>query len=567
MIRADTQTQSAHAEATVCTPSQVSWVSWKDQCGNDRSAAVSSTPSKTLNLEMAVSTVETPDNSTQEAKSSKSISDRLGELILNAIRETIESRSKRYFDPKRKRPTLEDIPRIINEFSFINSTISASFSILPPPINTIAAIPEIAVLYRNHCAMIYDLAVAHNKEHQLSKELVLGILTSSAFPVPFELIRVQGNKIIVRRYSLKMFQIICNAFGANILQKTIKSALTKIIPYAGAALLSAWTNYTTRAIGKTAIEILSKQISEDNAETDEVSECTNATSTESEPTETQEIIDIEIKAPIYFAIMMADEKRRPEEIEYISKLINDSNLSAERKSDLSTSISNGELPEYSLDPFMHSIPESEQLIMELIAIAGCDKQIVLPEIQLINDISTQLGISTDDKINLSNDETLQLYIDTTTKYNFLSYKQAVAIAAKNHINSLPVIKPSGINDSIEAITQIETAINTYKSNAPRNDIAAAAIQSKFEYFHPVIISIILDDPLGIFKLTCTRMKMNNITYHQDATSVQIEYFLDAIFGFTPYSGRNTSTKSQKLVRELKKLYNLKICAKTSTEVA
>jgi len=501
-----------------------------------------------------VSTVETPENSTQEAKSSKSISDRLGELILNAISETIESRSKRYFDPNCKRPTLEDISRIINEFSYLNSAISASFSILPSPINAITAIPEIAVLYRNHCAMIYDLAVAHNKEHQVSKELVLGILTSSATPISFELIRVQGNKIIIRRYSLKMIQVICKAFGANILQKTIKSVLTKIIPYAGAALLSAWTNYTTRAIGKTAIEILSRQISEDNAETDESTECTNSQPTESEPTEDQEIIDIEIKAPIYFAIMMADDKRRPEEMKYICKLINESNLSAERKAELSTSISNGELPEYSLDHFMHSIPKSEQLIMELIAIAGCDKQVVLPEIQLINEISTKLSVNTNDTLILTMEETYQLYMDTTTIHKLKSYKTASNHIYKLYNDSLPTPKASEIDAFISTIKQIDNAINEYISNTLNSDIRTISIHNKMEYINPVILSLLNGDPLKIIEATCRRKDQEKCKYHRDAIASHAGYFLDKIFGTKTYGERSCSNISQQIVKGIRDAY-------------
>ena len=69
-----------------------------------------------------------------------------------------------------------------------------------------------------------------------------------------------GSRFLIRKVALKAMQSLLRAIGVRVTQKVIGRGLARTIPLLGAAGIAAYAFYDTSQVGKTAIELLSKEL-------------------------------------------------------------------------------------------------------------------------------------------------------------------------------------------------------------------------------------------------------------------------------------------------------------------
>lgn len=347
------------------------------------------------------------DKEIEQSPITKKLSDELYSLL-----DTITKGRKNYYYNNAK-PDQNSIPLIISNCSTKNAAISFGLNLIPGPWGLLAIVPELTVVLRNQLIMLYDIAVAYNKEKYITKELLLGILLSAFGSGTLGLITMQGSKVLVKRVSLRVFQKLVAFLAGKITQSALKIFFGKFLPLLGAALLATWTRYMTRKIGNAAIEILSKDIELVNE--DEVNEKEKSESILNNiKTETPNNITVEYnkenqhynltgynisKERIISLInlMNIDGSASPNEEEFIRKVISDSNFNDSIKTKFLELLKN-KMP-IDNQNFKFTINDTSELnaiIIDLVTLAKRDGEIKESEKEYILQIAKELGASEKD---------------------------------------------------------------------------------------------------------------------------------------------------------------------------
>ncbi|SKA28820.1 hypothetical protein SAMN02745674_02933 [Lysobacter spongiicola DSM 21749] len=71
-----------------------------------------------------------------------------------------------------------------------------------------------------------------------------------------------GERVLVKRASLRVIQKIVEKIGYKILQRTVGKGISRWLPIAGAVGVAGYAYYDTNQVGKTSIEFFGSEITE-----------------------------------------------------------------------------------------------------------------------------------------------------------------------------------------------------------------------------------------------------------------------------------------------------------------
>jgi uncharacterized tellurite resistance protein B-like protein len=321
----------------------------------------------------------------------------LAEKMVGTFDLVLSDRRRYYKEHPDKVPSPSAIPAIINSYATMNMAVSGGINLIPGPWGMISAIPEIAILIRNQLAMVYDIGVAHGKSKVLNKELLAGVFLSAMGVGAGGLLVMHSGKVLVRRVALRVFQkIIILLGGKAVTQKLIKSMVSKWLPILGPAAMGAWSNYSTRQIGKKATEILAMPIEIIEEESVDESMITDVA-----PNKSSAFIEaapnfaaMKIKALIN--LMKVDKKIKPEECDHIQLLIENSELDDETKIELANLMDVEAKTHVDFALFAKEPDELIGLLMDLIGLAKRDGEFHLAEKIYIKRAAKLMGLSDGD---------------------------------------------------------------------------------------------------------------------------------------------------------------------------
>ncbi len=320
----------------------------------------------------------------------------LAEKMMGTFDWVLSDRRTYYSGHPDKVPSPSAIPAIINSYATMNMAISGGINLIPGPWGMAAALPEIAILIRNQLAMIYDIGVAQGKSKVLNKELLAGVFLSAMGVSAGGLLVMHGGTVLVRRVALRVFQKVIIMLGGDITQKLLKSMISKWLPIVGPAAMAAWSNYSTRQIGKKAAEILAMPIEIIEEESDDESIIAGIAPTQSPSTveATPNLTTLKIKALIN--LMKVDKKIKLEERGYIELLIENSDLEDETKIELANLMDVEGKPHVDFALFAKEPDEMIGLLMDLIGLAKRDGEFHLAEKIYIKQAGKLMGLSGSD---------------------------------------------------------------------------------------------------------------------------------------------------------------------------
>ena len=109
--------------------------------------------------------------------------------------------------------------------------------------------------------MIADIAATFNKSASLTREQMLYCLFKhAASQAVRDLVIRVGERVLVRRASLKTIQQVINKVGIKVTQQVAAKTISRWIPVIGAIGVGGYAAYDTSRVAKTAIELFQSEI-------------------------------------------------------------------------------------------------------------------------------------------------------------------------------------------------------------------------------------------------------------------------------------------------------------------
>lgn len=302
------------------------------------------------------------------------------QIIIPVFEETIENRKKFY--QINSKPTKEAIENIISSTSN-SAAFDEIISSFAGPAGLLSIIPSLKKSLENQIIMIYDIGVANGKEELMTKEMILSLaMQSSAGLAGIYALAKQGQKVIVKKASVKIFQKIAKALGFKLSAGVLKSAVANFVPVLGGVAIAIWVKYTTTEMGETTATTLSKDIDIKETDNFEVIE---------DPEELLEVT--ENKVLVLLNLMKADGNSNEKEKEYIKQIIENIDFGFYTKSKLRLDL---ELSSSSKVDFnvlkKASKSEKDGLLIDMLTLAKRDEQVHAKEVEYIMFICEQLGL-------------------------------------------------------------------------------------------------------------------------------------------------------------------------------
>jgi uncharacterized protein (DUF697 family)/uncharacterized tellurite resistance protein B-like protein len=328
---------------------------------------------------------------TETTNDSKDLQAQLADKMMGIFDGVASDQSRYYTEHPGKIPHLQDVDSIISKWAEINTYISGGIGLIPGPWGMAAAIPEIAVIIRDQIVMIYDIGMAYGKGEVLEKELLAGVFASALGTGGTTLLTMHGGKILVRRASRRVFQKIITSLAGKVTQQLLKSMISKWLPVIGAVAMAAWSNYSTRQVGKEAVEVFKKEIEYMPEEIEDVSVV------DVEPAIAKAEVGYEaLKIQAFINLMKVDRQIAPEEREYVQTLVDKASIGDEEKAALLGSIDTD--TKFSIDYaiFANAPDEAIGLLIDLVALSKRDGTFHISEKMYIKQVGKLMGSSDSD---------------------------------------------------------------------------------------------------------------------------------------------------------------------------
>lgn len=191
---------------------------------------------------------------------SESLSNNQSGSLLKILMELFNSviKERREYYENNNAPAYTDVNQIIRDYAVKNMVISGGASLVPGPWGLVAVLPEIALVINNQLKMIYDIGVAYGKKDLLDKDLLALVFAAAVCTGGIAYLTIRGGRVLVKRISLRVFQQIIEMTAGKITQRLIRSAVSKWVPLAGAAVMAVWSYYSTYEIGQKTVMIMEK---------------------------------------------------------------------------------------------------------------------------------------------------------------------------------------------------------------------------------------------------------------------------------------------------------------------
>jgi hypothetical protein len=137
--------------------------------------------------------------------------------------------------------------------------ISGGLALPPGPWGWLTILPDLIAIWKLQSQMVADISALYGKSATLSKEQLLYCLfRHAAAQAVRDLVVRAGERVIVRRATLKALQTAAERIGVKISQRAVGSAVSRWIPILGAVGVGAYAYYDTAQVARTAMDLFSR---------------------------------------------------------------------------------------------------------------------------------------------------------------------------------------------------------------------------------------------------------------------------------------------------------------------
>ena len=139
--------------------------------------------------------------------------------------------------------------------------ISGGLALPPGPWGWLTILPDLIAIWKLQSQMVADIAALYGKSATLSKEQLLYCLfRHAAAQAVRDLVVRAGERVIVRRATLRALQTAAERIGVKVTQRAVGSAVSRWIPILGAVGVGAYAYYDTSQVARTAMDLFSRSL-------------------------------------------------------------------------------------------------------------------------------------------------------------------------------------------------------------------------------------------------------------------------------------------------------------------
>ena len=183
----------------------------------------------------------------QESKTVAFLKEQASDLLFDLLTDIPDSLHTPDPDPTAKSK------KLMHKAAAEAATVSGTLSIPAGITGIIAAIPDIAAVWKIQAQLVSDIAATYGKLALLSREaMVWCLFRHSAASLLRDLAVRTGSRIVVERLSSTAFKALVKKIGVKISSKFLGKTAVRLIPILGAIGNGAYTYYDTMEVGKTA---------------------------------------------------------------------------------------------------------------------------------------------------------------------------------------------------------------------------------------------------------------------------------------------------------------------------
>jgi uncharacterized protein (DUF697 family) len=151
---------------------------------------------------------------------------------------------------------------IANTAAAKGGLISGGLAIPAGPLGLLTVIPDLIAIWKLQAQMVADIAGCFGKTAFLTREqMVYCLFKHAAAQFVRDLVTRVGERLLVRRVSLRAMQTILQRIAGRVTERVIGKAVARWLPIAGAIGVGAYAYYDTAQVGKTAIELFKENLS------------------------------------------------------------------------------------------------------------------------------------------------------------------------------------------------------------------------------------------------------------------------------------------------------------------
>ena len=181
--------------------------------------------------------------------------DRIAEEILNFIARIPHAQEKESSDP------VKSSREATRKAASKAGLIAGSLALPPGPLGWLTIVPELTAVWKIQAQLVADIAAIYGKEAVLTHEQMLYCLFRHAAAQAFrDLVVRVGERVLIRRASLRVLQMIAQKVGIRITHQVIGKSISRWLPLVGAVSVGAYAYFDTDQVATTAIALFEREL-------------------------------------------------------------------------------------------------------------------------------------------------------------------------------------------------------------------------------------------------------------------------------------------------------------------
>ena len=139
--------------------------------------------------------------------------------------------------------------------------VSGTLALPPGPVGLLTVLPDLLVIWRIQRQLVADIAAAHGKTAMLGRsEMIYCLFRHAAGQAVRDLVVRVGERLLVRRQTLRALQLVLGRVGVSITQRAAGRTISRWLPVVGAVGIGGYAFYDTTQVGKTAAAFFAREI-------------------------------------------------------------------------------------------------------------------------------------------------------------------------------------------------------------------------------------------------------------------------------------------------------------------
>ncbi len=158
--------------------------------------------------------------------------------------------------------TPAEVARVKANQAAAKAALASGVIALPPgPIGWLTILPELIAVWKIQSQLVSDIAAIYGKRASLTQEqMIYCLFRHTAAQVFRDVVSRLGERVLVRRVSLKLMQSIAEKIGVKLTQHALGKGLSRWIPVIGALGIGAYAYYDTAQVAASAIDLFEREI-------------------------------------------------------------------------------------------------------------------------------------------------------------------------------------------------------------------------------------------------------------------------------------------------------------------